>query len=99
MNDTAMRMILKKDELERIGTTATGISVDLHKLTVKDARRLVRNIIAVNREQMDMTVIHGYNHGTAIKDMLRNDTVSNRIAGMEGVKGNMGRTILHVAAA
>lgn len=99
MNNVAMKMVLKNDEIKRIHPTGTGLSVDLHKLSVRDARRLVRNIIAISRDSMDLEVIHGYHHGTAIKEMLHTEKLSNRISGMEGVKGNLGRTILHVAAA
>ena len=43
---------------------------DTHGMNVNRAKRTLKNIIALAPCEMDLSVIHGYRGGTAIKDMI-----------------------------
>lgn len=96
-----MKMVLTKDDLARIKTleNASSISLNLHQLSVKEAQRLVKNIIALNRDNFTLTLIHGYHRGTKIKDMLNNEFQNERLVSKHEVKNNQGRTVFDIKAA
>ena len=93
-----LEMILTKEEMERITEelrdNVPTITVDMHGLKVKEAKRLLSNIMALDRGGMDIQVIHGYIHGNAIKDMVHDGLKNPRMKGRQAVKGNYGRTVL-----
>ena len=71
------------------------IVVDLHRMNVKEAARYLKNLIAAVGRTLQgfvMTVIHGYNNGHALKDMLRTEHLSDRVKEISDVAGNPGRT-------
>ncbi len=97
-----MEMIFTKEELARI----TGIKheniitliVDVHGLKVKEAKRLLKNLMVLNLEGYDICVIHGFNHGTAIKEMISAALYHPRnVAKKTG--SNPGRTLLKMEKA
>ena len=72
---TRLSLILSSDELRRltiseIDDDVIQIVADVHGMKCFEARRFINNIINVVRCAIRLIVIHGYNHGTAIKDML-----------------------------
>ena len=71
--ETKLMMVLTKDEMGRLTFNGNIITVDLHGLTTKMAERLIKNIIALDRDGHDICAIHGYHHGTSIKNMITND--------------------------
>ena len=75
------------------------VTVDMHGLRAKDARKFIKNLVAINKEGYDMCFIHGYNHGTAIKEIIWNEKLNNRITDKRGIQKNPGITYLSVAAA
>lgn len=91
-----LKMILTADEIARIKSRISGnktnITVDLHQMTVRDAKRLLKNIIAIDRNCSGLHVIHGYKHGTSIKSMIFNDLESPRIIKKATRKDNPGFT-------
>ncbi len=93
-----LEMVFTKEEIaritEKIRNNVHMITVDVHGLKVVEARRLLKNLMAMNREGYDICVIHGYIHGTAIKSMIANDLDNPRMIRKEKVKGNYGMTIL-----
>lgn len=93
-----MKMIFTKEEIARITEKIQGdvhmLTVDVHGLKVKEAKRFLNNLIAVNSEAYDIRVIHGYNHGTAIKEMVRTELESTRLLEKKSVRHNPGQTIL-----
>ena len=93
-----LSMILTKDELDRIKIIKNNseICMDLHKLTAKQAKRLVSNLIALNRTSFSLRLIHGYNHGTAIKEMLWNKFDNDRLKERKTVENNPGQTIFMI---
>lgn len=94
-----MMMIFTKEEIERIKENPDGICLDLHRLSVKQSKRLVNNVISMNRDNFSLTLIHGYVHGTAIKEMLVGNFDNPRVIGKHGVKNNYGRTVFDIIAA
>lgn len=100
---TNMKMIFSEAELKRIecNTVIDGLAyveLDLHGLTYKKAERMVANVICVNRGRFVVKVIHGYNHGTVLKEMIMNETISSRISKRVSPVWNPGQTFLTVAA-
>ena len=98
-----LEFILTKEDIERIEFRMLDekevITVDLHKLKVKEAKRLIGNIIAVNRNKFTLACNHGYNHGTAIKKMICCEFENNRIEKKTGPAYNPGLTELFIKAA
>ena len=74
------------------------IICDVHGLSVLEARRIIRNIINITRSPIHLRVIHGYTHGTAIKDMLAQECVADRIVSRVCPESNPGETIMSIAA-
>ena len=98
-----LQLILSKEKYERITFNKENdeeyITIDLHYLSCRDAERLVRNVIAVSDESFELELIHGYIHGTALKQMLENYKISDRIIQRQGVAYNLGMTKMKVRAA
>ena len=91
-----MLFLFSNDEVSRISLHEkygkVTIFIDVHGLKVREARRLIKNVISLNREKNDICVIHGFNHGTAIKEMISEEDFGN--VTKKEVKGNKGRTLL-----
>lgn len=75
------------------------VSYDAHGQDVVHARRAVNNIISIIRCNMTLCIIHGYNNGTAIKEMLRKSNFGNRLSEIKSPVYNPGITWMQVAAA
>lgn len=70
-----LRMIFTKEEISRLTISEIDeckirITADVHDMKCSQARRFINNIINTVRVAFQLIIIHGYNHGTAIKDML-----------------------------
>ncbi len=70
-----LRMIFSEDEIDRISINeesemGINVTVDVHGMKCNNAKRFINNIINMIRVAFKLIVIHGYNNGTAIKDML-----------------------------
>ncbi len=74
------------------------ITYDVHGETVVEAKRTIVNIINIMRTPVHLNIIHGFNHGTAIKDMLKNESLSDKIFFRFCPSNNPGETILFIAA-
>ncbi len=94
-----MEMIFTKDEIKRITMNKDKMFLDLHKLTVRQAQRLVNNVISIDRDSFTLTLIHGYHGGTAIKEMLNDQFDNPRVVEKKPVKNNQGRMIFSVKRA
>lgn len=93
-----MKMIFTRNELERIWFIPTDmICIDLHGLSCFDARRFLNNVINILRNPEELQVIHGYNHGTALRDMIRKDLHNPHIIDIRTDERNYGITYLDVA--
>ena len=91
-------MIFTQEELKRIRKSRSNtIYADIHGMNCKQARRFLRNLIAVHREAFTLTVIHGYHHGTSLRDMIAAETLSQREQSKRIKKGNPGQTEVVIA--
>ena len=96
-----MTFLMYGDQLSRVNVAfeedgTPVIQVDLHEFSCRQAQKTLMNIIAMYRFGFKLEIIHGYNHGTAIKDMIRKDFTNKRIIGKYYPR-NPGRTILEIA--
>lgn len=83
-----------------ISETSAGsltIVMDAHGMKCWQAERSINNLINLVRRPFRLTVIHGYNHGTAILDMVRNKLQNNRISARYEDMYNRGITYLAIA--
>ena len=97
-----MTFLLWGEELNRVSVkdSADGsitITVDVHRLTRKQANKLLSNIIKLFMFPFTLDVIHGFNRGTAIKTMLNTDFSHDRVLGMHSPVYNPGETFIQVA--
>lgn len=72
------------------------VKLDLHQMKYKEAEKTITNVISLLRFSFKLCLIHGYNHGTVLKDMIRNDYSNKRIVGAI-YPMNAGETILKIA--
>lgn len=75
MTSKRLYMIFSESEMKRIAISAEqnsqlSIKVDVHGLKCYEAKRFLNNLINIVQDVFILIVIHGYNHGTAIKEML-----------------------------
>lgn len=90
--------VFSGDDMRRFSVVDGDLYVDVHGLTCPKAQRLIKNTIALLRsESVIIYVIHGYNHGHAIKEMLRNTRLSRRNYQAQYVDWNPGMTKLVIA--
>lgn len=94
-------LIFTKEELNRIKKmyhASKGITVtaDIHGMDRYQAKRFLKNLIAINREPFNLNVIHGYNHGTVLKDMIQSENLSDRVYHKQSFSDNLGMTELIV---
>lgn len=68
------------------------VTYDAHGQSVKEAKRTIENIVNSSLSPLQLTVIHGYNHGTAIKSMLNEEKFSGRITKKTSPTNNPGLT-------
>ncbi len=79
-----LALIFTESELRRISVQETPqgdtrIIADVHGMKCHEARLFINNIINIVRTAFQLIIIHGYNHGTAIKDMLAQSFSNRRI--------------------
>ena len=103
MIPTRLRMVLTQDELNRINISESSdgkirIIADVHGMKCYEARRFINNIINIVREAFQLVIIHGYNHGTAIKDMLAQNFSNDHIYEQFPDPRNQGVTHMLIAA-
>lgn len=93
--------IYTNEETARIHITENNngiyVVVDLHGMRCGQAKRFINNLINIARCPFLLTVIHGYNHGTAILEMVRNELRNQHISRMFLDSHNQGVTYLAIA--
>ena len=97
-----MASVLSSQEMARIteGQAAShteNYMIDLHGLKRKEAKRFLNNIVNLTTKTTELHVIHGYNHGTVLKDMIREELSNPKIREVRPSFFNLGETILKVA--
>ena len=95
--------VFAKPVLERIRiiTSPSGevvkVSVDVHGLTCREARRFISNVVNISGGFCVIEIIHGYRHGTRLKDMLQNRFSNPHISQIATDFTNPGVTCLQPA--
>ena len=97
-----MAFVLHGDNLKRVSVfrdddEQTVVKVDVHGMCRESAQRSLNNIIAIIRSPFVLDVIHGYNGGTVIKEMICNDLKSRKIVSHRSPNWNPGETFLQIA--
>ena len=103
MIQTRLTMILTEKELSRIHISESNgetirITADVHGMKCYEARRFINNIINIVRTAFQLVIIHGYNHGTAIKEMLAQNFSNDHIYEQFPDPRNQGVTHMLIAA-
>lgn len=87
------------EEGERLGLK-TEVLADVHGMTKKGAIRYLKNLVRATKESFWLVVIHGCNHGRAIKDALGEGGFDEERASVPyEIEGNEGRTLFTIAEA
>lgn len=98
-----MGFLFTDKDIERVVWKASEdncivLSVDLHQMTCKEARRFIRNIISLfGQSTITVELIHGYIHGTAIKEMILTQEISPRITEIQTLSYNPGVSVAKIA--
>lgn len=98
MNFLMYGEIIGRIKVETLASDLPKIRVDLHGMNRRNACRLIGNIISINRFPFLLDVIHGYNHGTVLKEMINNEKFSTRVINRECPAWNPGETLMSIAA-
>ena len=91
-------MVLSIEELERISILEGVLFVDVHGLTRNEMVRFLKNVSLIPREPFSMTIIHGFNHGTKLKETVRYEDIISRPHTIVTDKFNPGVTTYVFAA-
>ena len=96
-----INLLFPEDDLSRLTIyeeDSISIRIDVHGLSRLEARRLITNVANVGCNMAyTLVIIHGFNHGTAIKDMLANDFALPRVRSNRPDPVNPGVTLLSIA--
>lgn len=100
---TRLRMVLTQSEMNRIKISESRsgkirITADVHGMKCCEARRFINNIINIVRTAFQLVIIHGYNRGTAIKEMLAQNFSNDHIYEQFPDPRNQGVTHMLIAA-
>ena len=80
------------------GNGVLSVFYDAHGQSVAEAQKTIRNIVNLVRIPFKLTIIHGFNHGTAIKRMLDNETFNGKVSIKYRPHNNSGVTVLRIIA-
>lgn len=100
MNENMERFetLLSNKDMERVSLNAeNGFYVDLHGMNCQQASRFLKNLIVLVKTACEMTVIHGYSHGQALKDVVQKVGRCEKVSRIESVAWNPGVTKLKIA--
>ena len=95
--------LYKSEDVDRVKWKSADsrivITVDLHRMTCIEAKRFIKNIISLFYQwPFTFRIIHGYTHGTAIKEMIHKEEISPRIKTISSPEYNPGMSILEIAS-
>ena len=72
------------------------VILDVHGLKCRQAKRIINNILNGVMQRIHLTIIHGFNHGTAIREMLPK-MENSHIVDMQLDNNNPGKTTILAA--
>lgn len=86
----------KRVKVYRNSDDEVVVAVDVHGMTVDKTQGTLNNVIAMMRGAFQLRVVHGYSHGTAIKEMLYTTFKNARATAFVGMKTNYGESYCEV---
>ncbi len=90
-----IKLVLSETDVERMDFTVEDVvTVNVHGLSRNGMVRLLRNISCICRQSFTMRIIHGFNHGTVLKDTVRTEGVFMRTYKIVPDQTNPGVTML-----
>jgi len=92
-----MQIVFTAEDMRRISLIEDGFKVDLHGKNRWEAKAFIRNIINLVNHPFTLDVIHGYNRGIVLKNMISSEEINSRIVSRHVSEYNMGETYLTVA--
>lgn len=72
------------------------VEADLHGMTKNEAKFIVNGIMSMYSFEFTLVLIHGYNNGTILKDMIQYEINNKRISIKYRYKHNEGVTLLSI---
>ena len=67
-----IKLVLSETDVERMDFTVEDVvTVNVHGLSRNGMVKLLRNISCICRQACTVRIIHGFNHGTGLKDTVR----------------------------
>ena len=95
-----LEWLLPEESQKRVtmkGNDYLIVYADIHKMGCREAGNFVSNLIALIRKNFTLRIVHGFNGGTALKEMFQNRYENNRILDVESPDNNPGITDFIVA--
>ena len=97
-----IQIIYTPEQMNRIRfSKSTGrneqVTVDVHGMKCVEAKRFINNLINLVHDSFHLVVIHGYNHGTAIRDMLADNFDNSHVVRRYLDQRNQGMTHMVIA--
>ena len=86
--------ILRIRLISKVDYEVEKIIVDVYGLCCSGARRFISNIVNVTLGECTVKVIHGYRHGTSIRQMLREKFFNPHISKIRADRTYLGVTYL-----
>lgn len=97
---TRMTRIFTADETRRVSVDCSGQSVnlqaDVHGMSRMECMIFLRNLINLFRGPFSVNVVHGYNNGTVLRDLLRTEKISPKVTSVCWDTHNDGITRINV---
>ena len=90
-----IKLVLPGKDIERLDFSLTDVvTVDVHGLSLNNTIRLLKNITCICRQSFTLRIIHGFNHGTKLKEAVRREGMFSRSYKIIPDQTNPGVTIL-----
>lgn len=97
----AMKMVFTQEDMNRLSIKENAkigvyMEADVHGMNRREAERFISNVISINRSGFTLGIIHGYNHGTVLKEMVMEKKFSKRVVDRYCPEKNPGKTLLMI---
>ena len=90
-----IKLVLPERDVERMDfTLADVVTVNVHGLSLNAMIRLLKNVTCICRQSFTLRIIHGFNHGTTLKDAVRTEGMFTRDYKIVPDQTNPGVTML-----
>ena len=96
-------MVFTKEQMERLSVSSTNdgvvtVRANVHNMTCQEAKTFLKNVIALFRGAFRLIVVHGFHHGTCIRDMISRELLSDKVVRVNRCQWNEGITEIDIRA-